>query len=391
MSTALERLQARLPAAHDPKRQKLLKGLLAGLGVLVLWACFTKLQEQIRATGTVIASSRSQVIQIVDAGTLQELRVHEGDVVRKETLLARLDPTRYQASNDEIAAKVASLRANIERLEAELSGLPIRFSDSVMAYPDLVRTQLALAAKRRQAQQEELAALKVSQKLAQEELDALLGLQKTGDASQTEILRARRQVADLQAQFTNKRNGFRQEAQTDMTKNRAELDQTSEVLTQRAEAVHSTYVRAPMDGIVKNVRFTTLGAVLKSGDELMQIVPSNDPLIVEAKVPPKDIGFLSKGLRANIKLDAYDYTRYGMLKGKVTYISADTLNENLQKDEQPYYRVHIETEDPEGRFARLDVRPGMTAVAEIITGDRSVASYVIKPLRRGFDEALHER
>ena len=388
--SAVDQLRARLPQVPDDRRDTLLRALIGLLAVIVLWASLTSIEEQIRAPATVIASSRSQVIQIVDAGTLKELRVKEGAIVKSGDLLARLDPTRYQASNDEIAAKAAALEANISRLEAELSGRPIAFSQRVMAQPDLMASQRALAAKRRQAQQEELSALEQSRKLAAEELSALERLEKTGDASQTEILRSRRQVSELRAQATNKRNGFRQEAQTELAKARAELDQTLQVLTQRAEAVASTYVRAPMDGVVKNVRYTTLGAVLKSGDELMQIVPSNDPLIVEAKVAPKDIGFLRLGLRANVKLDAYDYTRFGALHGKVVYISADTLAENLQRDEQPYYRVHIQTEDPEGRLALLDVRPGMTASAEIITGDRSVASYLIKPLRRGFDEALHE-
>lgn len=388
--SAMDRLQARLPAVVDIKRDTLFKAIGGLLVILVLWACLTSLEEQIRAPGTVIASSRSQVIQIVDAGTLQELKVKEGDVVKAGDLLALLDPTRYQASNDEIAAKAASLQANLDRLESELAGTALKFSPRVSAYADLITTQRSLAAKRRQAQQEELSAINQSQLLAQQELNSLLRLVKTGDASETEVLRARRQVNDLQAQRTNKRNAFRQEAQSEMAKTRAELDQTLQVLMQRSEAVASTFVKAPMDGIVKNVRFTTLGAVLKSGDELLQIVPSNDPLIVEAKVKPKDVGFLRIGLPANVKLDAYDYTRYGTLTGKVIYISADTLTENLQRDEQPYYRVHIETKDTDGRLSNLDVRPGMTASAEIITGNRSVASYVIKPLRRGIDEALHE-
>lgn len=391
MNRHFELLKTRLPEERDPRREWLMRGILGLLVVIVLWSLFFTIEEQIRTSGTVIVSSRSQLIQIVDSGTLQKLHVQEGDVVEKGQLLASLDPTRYQASNDEIAAKAASLRANIERLEAELSGLPLQFSDSVKAYPDLVRTQQALAAKRRQAQQEELAAIAQSRQLAQQELDANQRALKTGDVGQMDVIRAQRQVSDLQAQYTNKRNGFRQEAQTEMTKNRAELDQTMEVLTQRNEAVLSTSVRSPMAGVVKNIRYTTLGAVLKSGDELMQIVPSNEPMIVEARVPPKDVGFLRSAMQANVKLDAYDYTRYGMLKGQVTYISADTLSENLKQGEAPYYRVHIQTNDPVGRLASLEIRPGMTAVVEIITGDRSVASFVAKPLRRGFNEAMHER
>jgi len=388
--SAIERLDARLPAVVDIKRDKLLKFIVGLLVVLVLWAMLCSLEEQIRAPGTVIASSHSQIVQIVDGGTLKELRVKEGDTVKAGDLLALLDRTRYQASNDEIAVKAASLRANLERLQAELDGRPLNFSAQVTAYPDLVRTQQALAAKRRQAQQSELAAIEQSRRLASEEFDALARLVKTGDASQTEVLRARRQVIELQALGTNKRNAFRQEAQAEIATTRAELEQTLQVLTQRGEAVAATYVKAPMSGVVKNVHFTTLGAVLRSGEELLQIVPSDDPLIIEAKVAPKDVGFLRVGLPANVKLDAFDYTRYGTFKGKVIYISADTLTENLQRDEQPYYRVHVQTEAAKGLLGKLDIRPGMTASVEIITGEKTVASYVIKPLRRGIGEALHE-
>ncbi|MEK6790010.1 MAG: HlyD family type I secretion periplasmic adaptor subunit [Pseudomonadota bacterium] len=388
--SAIERLQSRLPAVVDNRRDRLLKFIAGLLVVLVLWACLFSLEEQIRAPGTVIASSHSQVVQIVDGGTLKELRVKAGDAVKAGDLLALLDRTRYQASNDEIAVKAASLKANLARLQAELDGRALAFTAEINAYPDLVKTQQALAGKRRQAQQSELAAIDQSRRLAEEELNALVRLVKTGDASQTEVLRARRQVIELRALRTNKHNAFRQEAQAEIATTRAELDQTLQVLTQRGEAVAATYVKAPMSGVVKNIKFTTLGAVLRSGDELMQIVPSNDPLIIEAKVAPKDVGFLHTGLPANVKLDAFDYTRYGTFKGKVIYISPDTLTENLQQNEQPYYRVHVQTELPQGPLSKLDIRPGMTTSVEIITGEKTVASYVIKPLRRGIDEALHE-
>ena len=197
---------------------------------------------------------------------------------------------------------------------------------------------------------------------------------------------------DLRAQQANKHNGFRQDAQLELAKVQSELAQTEQVYAQRHEALTSTQLRAPMSGIVKNVRYTTLGAVLKAGDELLQIVPSDDALIIEARVKPSDVAFLRHGLRANVKLDAYDYTLYGALKGEVIYISPDTLEEDLKRDEKPYYRVHIRTDSnvPNGQKA-LEVRPGMTASVEIITGSRTIANFVLKPLRRTVDEALHER
>jgi adhesin transport system membrane fusion protein len=386
-----DRLLQRLSPLHLRRNDALLVTCGALLVIAALWAALAHVEEQIRAPGTVIASSRSQIVQSVDGGTLKALHVKEGDTVKAGDLIAELDPVRFQASSEEIAAKVAALQASIVRGEAELSGRPLAFGKELARFPDIVQAQSALHRKRLQAQQEELQALEQSAVLAQEELDALTKLAEAGDAGRSEVLRARRQLNDLRAQATNKRNAFRQEAQMELAKARAELAQTEQVYTQRSEALQSTYLRAPMAGVVKNVRLTTRGAVLKAGDELLQIVPSDDPLVIEAKVAPADVAFLRQGLRANVKLDAWDYTLYGALDGRVVYISPDTLEEDLRRDEKPYYRVHVQTHGnaPPGRKP-LDVRPGMTATVEIITGERSIANYLLKPLRRTADEALHE-
>ena len=369
----------------------MLRLTIAFLLSLMAWACFANIEEQIRAQGKVITSSRSQVVQVIDGGALKELYFKEGAQVLAGDLLARLDPVRFQASNDEIAVKVASLRANLERLSAELDGRALVFSETVSVYDDLLQSQRELHKKRLRTQRQEIAGIQSSLSLAEEELYSLQKLKEMGDASRTEVLRVQRQVSELNAEITNKRNQFRQEAQAEHAKTRGELEQTEQVLNQRKEALESTQVRAPMSGLVKNVRFTTLGAVLKPGDELLQIVPSDDPLVVEARVRPSDVAFLRTGMKANVKLDAYDYTLYGSMPGFVTYISPDTLEEDLRRDEVPYYRVHVQTDQQLTTAGkRLDVKPGMTAAVEIITGDRSVASFVLKPLRRNVDQALHE-
>lgn len=362
------------------------------IGAGSAWASWATLDEQIRAPGTVIVSSRSQVIQVVDGGVLRKLHVREGDAVKAGDLLAELDTVRFAASSDEIGAKVISLRAAIERAEAEIEGRPLAFSKEVAKYADIVNSQSDLYNRRLKLQREETEGLEQSLKLANEELGLIQELAKTGDASLTEVLKARRQVSELRAGITNKRNGYRQEAQADLAKNRSELEQAEQVLTSRNQALESTRLRAPMAGVIKNVRITTMGAVLKPGDELMQIVPSDEPLIIEAKVKSSDVAFVRKELPANVKLDSYDYTVYGSLKGHVTYISADTLDEELKKDEEPYYRVHIQIDEfPEQHRDKIDVIPGMTARVEIITGERTVAQYLLKPLRRVSSEALVER
>lgn len=377
---------------RSASRDVVLIAVAALLVVLGVWAAFARIEEQVRAPGTVIVSSRSQVVQSVDGGILKVLHVREGQVVHAGDLIAELDPVRFRASTDEIEAKLIALHATVERLTAELNGLPLSFSPGVQAHRDIMASQRALYEKRAVAQREELAALEQSIALAQQGLDLLLKLEASGDAAQAEILKARQQVGDLRAQLTNKRNGFRQDAQKDLAAAQADLAQNEQVFAQRNEALQSTYLRAPMSGIVKNVRFTTIGAVLKAGEELLQIVPSDDVLIVEARVKPADVAFLHNGLRANIKLDAYDYTIYGSLKGKVIYISPDTLEDDTRRDDKPYYRVHVETDSHLAAGSRnLDIRPGMTAAVEIITGSRSVANFVLKPLRRTVDESLHER
>lgn len=389
-------LTERLFARAEPLQVQRTYHLLAIMLVVVLagaaWASWATLEEQVRAPGTVIVSSRSQVIQVVDGGVLRKLHVHEGDSVKAGDLLAELDTVRFAASSDEIGAKVISLRAAIERGEAELDSRPLKFGPDVLKYPDIVAAQRDLYERRLRLQREETEGLEQSLKLANEELKVMQQLAKTGDAARTEVLKAQRQVADIEASIVNKRNGYRQEAQTDLAKNRSDLEQSEQVLTQRNQALDSTRIKAPMTGIIKNVRITTLGAVLKPGDELMQIVPSDEPLIIEAKVKPVDVAFIRKDLHANVKLDAYDYTVYGSLKGHVSYISADTLEEDLKKDEQPYYRVHIQIDQfPAQHRDKIEVIPGMTAKVEIITGERTVAQYLLKPLRRVSSEALVER
>lgn len=368
--------------------------LVAFILSFVVWAHWAELEEQIRTKGTIIVSSRSQVVQSVDGGVLSRLHVREGDTVVAGDLIAELNPVRFQASSDEIFAKVISLRATIQRLEAEVTGQPLRFSADVREAPEILATQTRLHERRLQLQREELESIAQSLSLAQQELEALERLAETGDAASSEVLRSRRQASELQGALTNRRNTFLQEAQAELTRSRGELDQAEQVLAQRREALDSTRLRAPMSGTVKNVRITTIGAVLRAGDELLQIVPSDEPMIIEAKVKPVDVAFVRLGLKANVKLDAYDASIYGSFPGEVIYISPDTLESQdvMRRDEEPAYRVHVRILEMSARQTEeIDVIPGMTSTVEIITGKRTVAQYLLKPLRRMSAEALVER
>jgi adhesin transport system membrane fusion protein len=364
--------------------------LIVGL----VWASQSEIEQITRASGQVIASSRTQIIQSLDGGVLETLMVKEGDEVTKGQLLAKLDTTKLTAAYRDAESKVAALKASSARLKAEIFGDKVNFGPEVNAYPQFRETQTLLLAKRRAAIEQDIAALIAMKALATKELRMTEPLLKTGDVSQVDVLRLERQVADLQAQITNKQNKYLQDTQAEASKVAEDLASAEQVLLQRKDQLVHAEIRAPSNGIVKNVRVTTLGGVLKPSEELMQIVPIEDALLIEVKARPADIAFIKPGLPANVKIDAYDYTIYGTLTGKVTYISVDTLSEDLRQGEQPYYRVQIKTDGKlfKGRpNEKLEIQPGMTAVGEVITGSNTVLRYLIKPLVKTMNESLVER
>jgi len=360
----------------------------------LVWANWAELDQITRANGQVIASSRNQVIQSPDGGVLAALPVHEGAQVKQGELLVRFDKTRFEAGYLESAAKAAALKATVARLNAEIFGGVPKFPPELDKYPEFRITQLALFNKRQAAVREEISALEQSQKLIKSELEMNLPMVKTGDVSRAEILKLQRQSAEIQGQITNRRNKYLQDIQTDLAKAQEDLAGVMQILAQRKEQLDYTEIRSPMDGVVRNVRLTTLGGVAKPGEEIMQIVPLNDDMIIEAKVKPADIAFVRAGLPATVKLDAYDYTLYGALKGEVIYISADTLNEEVRGTDQPYYRVQIKTGTlnlVSKSNQRIDIQPGMTATVEIKTGSNTVWRYLTKPITKTISESLGER
>lgn len=366
-----------------------------GLAALVGWAYVSEIDQVTRATGQVIASSRSQIIQASDGGILNDLRVKEGDKVKKGELLARLDSTKVNAAFLESEARCAGLEAQVARLHAEvLNHKPVFSPDLKRRYAEFVDNQSILYQRRREALDAELRIYQESLDLVQRELEMNLPLLGTGDVSQTEILKLRRQASELKGQMTNRRNKYFQDTQAELAKAEEDLAGANQILAQRKNQLEQTELFAPVDGVVKNVRITTKGGVVRSGEEVMQIVPLDDDLVVEAKLKPADVAFVKPGLSAQVKIDAYDYTIYGALNGTVTYISADTLEENLKQGELPYYRVQVRTT---GRALKnrpdeqMEIQTGMTATVEIKTGVNTVLKFLTKPLVKTFSESLGER
>jgi len=368
---------------------------LLGFVGFVLWAHWAEVDQISRATGQVIPSGRVQVVQSADGGVITELRVREGDTVKQGQLLVRLDSIKAQAALEESRAKEAALRAAMTRIEAELYDKPLVFDPSVSVYPDFIHNQTSLYEKRRTALEEELETLDQMLRLVTQELEMNQPLLETGDVSRSEVLRLQRQVAEISGKIVDRRNRYLQELQTELTKTEEDLVATVQLRTQRQDQLSRTELYAPTAGVVKNVRFTTVGAVLRPGDEMLQIVPTDDELIVEAKVAPADIGFIRLGQSASVKFDAYDYTIYGSGVGEVTYISADTLTEQTARGEVAYYRVHVNVDasamQKRRLHERIELQPGMTATVEIKTGRNTIWRFLTKPLTKTFSEALTER
>ncbi|WP_218190336.1 HlyD family efflux transporter periplasmic adaptor subunit [Pseudomonas sp. CC6-YY-74] len=374
----------------------LLSFLLLGFVAFVGWAMVFRIDEVAGASGEVIASSRVQVIQAVDGGVLAQLNVKEGDRVRPGQILARLDPTRVGATVGEVGARLFALKAKVIRLRAEVTGsahlvFPNEMNNRLQ---ELIDVERALFRQRRIGIQAEVRTLQVAVDLAMKEQQILNQLLKSGDVSATELLHAKRAANEAEARLINRKNKFLEDARIDLAKAEDEIAQNAQVLTRHVQEQDDSVFTAQVSGIVKNVRVTTVGGVLRAGEEIMQIVPIDDELFIEAKVSPADIGKVRPGLESNIRFDPFDYTIYGGVQGKVIYVSADTLKEETSRGEEIYYRVHVSpitspVTTTTGKV--LEILPGMTAQVDIRTGDRTLMDYLLKPLRKTLAEGLNER
>jgi adhesin transport system membrane fusion protein len=361
----------------------------------IVWAYFASLDQVSRAPGKVIPAGRIQVLQSNDGGVISDILVEEGEVVQEGQVLVRLEQIRIRASVDEARGKVASLKSSMARINAELFDRPLQFSEDVKAYPDFVANQTMLYEKRRKALRDQIKSLENMLGLMQQELQMNMPLLETGDVSKADILRLRRSVSDLQSQIVNANNKYIQDLQTEYTKTEEDLVAARELLAQRSDALADTEIKAPVDGLVRNIILTTIGGVLRPGDEVLSIVPTGGQLIVEAQVSPTDIAYVNVGQRASINFDAYDPSIFGSAGGEVIYVSPDTLVEQKGGTELTYYRVRISVDlskmKPKNVGKPIVLQPGMTASVEIITGDNTVMRYLTKPITKTFSKAMKER
>ena len=360
----------------------------------VVWSSYARIDQISHARGQVIAAAKTQQIQSAIDGVVEKIYIREGDQIKRGQDLVLLERSQAEAAFENSEAKVVALKATLARLVAEVYGKALVFDDSLKDYPEFIENQKALFQRRQQALHDDIKALEESLALGKEELDLNLPLLKSGDIGATEIIRLKRQIAELKGKITNTRNKYFQESQTDMTKAEEELSTQEQELTDKRITLERTHITSPMNAIVKNIIITTRGARVRPGDVIMELVPFGDELIIEAKMKPSDISFVKPGQLAAVKLDAYDYSIYGVFHGKVKYISPDALMERTQKGEEYYFRVLIsmgETELTAKNGKKIILTPGMTTQVDIITGNRTVLTYLTKPIIKTFSEAFHER
>ena len=360
----------------------------------LMWSKDAYLEQISHATGSVIASAKTQSIQTAIDGVITEVLVHEGEQVRKDQELVLLNKQQNQAAFEAINGKVAASKAALTRLKSEVYGVALKFPDELKDYSEFVSTQTELYHRRKKALNDDIFALNESLSLTQSELNLTLPLLKTGDIGATEIIKLKKQIADMKGKITNTQNRYFQEAQVELTKIEEDLSIKLQELEDKKVNLEHSVIYAPMDAIVKNIIITTKGAKVRPGDVILELVPSSDKLIVEAKFHPRDLSFIQIGQKAAVKLDAYDYSIYGIFHGIVKYISPDALIEKTQKGEEFYFRVQIELDTKElitknGR--KIEISPGMTANIDIVTGERTVFDYLAKPIVKTMSESFQER
>jgi adhesin transport system membrane fusion protein len=408
--------------------------IIAFFVFLVVWAGFSEIDEVTRGDGKAIPSSKLQKIQNLEGGIVAELYVKEGQIVEAGAPLIRLDDTRFVSNAGETEALRLAMQLRVERLSAQVDDRPLTIPDDVLkAAPSQAANERSLYESRRQQLKDEVGGLQEQLVQRQQELREFtskqsqyrsqLSLQRQeinmseplvaqGAVSPVEVLRLKRAemetrgqldattlaipraesaIKEVQRKIDETRGKFRSEALTQLNEARTELNKAESTGRALEDRVSRTLVTSPVRGIVKQLLVNTVGGVIQPGSDMVEIVPLDDTLLVEAKIRPQDIAFLHPGQEAVVKFTAYDYTIYGGLKAKLERIGADTITDEDKKT--TYYMITLRTDRSHlGTDEKpLLIIPGMVASVDIITGKKSILSYLLKPIIKARAEALHER
>lgn len=400
----------------------------------VYWASVATLDEVTTGEGRVIPSSQIQVLQNLEGGILAKIHVREGEIVEQSQVLLTIDDTQAASKYREDRARVLALRASVARLQAEQQGKPPEFPDEVVAErPDLVETELAvygarttelrssIEVYRRQIEQRKQELVELDSRIGQltdnlalghEELGILAPLVEQGVSARIELIRLQRQVNDIEGDLMaarqsvprarsalnevrrrveERRAAYLSEVASALAAARGELASVNEVMASAQDRVRRTQVRSPVQGTVIKLYINTIGGVIRPGEDLLEIVPLEDNLLVEAQIRPADIAFLHPGQAAKVKITAYDFAIYGGIDAELEQISADTI---LNEEGERFYQIRVRTNrnfmvDREGNL--LPIIPGMVAEVDILTGKKTVLQYLMKPILRAGGRAMRER
>lgn len=359
---------------------------------LLIWSWFAEVTEVSKGDGRVIPSSREQVVQSLEGGILSELLVREGDIVEAGQVLAQLDLTKTASNVEESAARYRAMLASVARLDAEVNNVPLVFPSELDDYEELTATEMQLYRTRRAGLEESLDGIRRSLQLVREELALTESLRAMGAASDVEVLRLKRQISELELQESDIRSEYLIQAREELARARGEVEALHSVVRGRSDSLSRLTLRSPVRGIVKNIEVMTRGGVLPPHGRLMEIVPLDEQLLIEARISPRDIAFIHPGQPAKVRITAYEYTVYGDLDGEVVMISPDTMQDEAKPDVF-YYRAYIRTENDtleNDVGASLPIVPGMVATVDIRTGQKTIFDYLMKPLNHARD-ALRER
>ncbi|MEJ6397886.1 HlyD family efflux transporter periplasmic adaptor subunit [Yoonia sp. 208BN28-4] len=365
----------------------------AVIAIFLIWAKFAWIDEIVRSQGEVVSASRPQIIQNLEGGILAELLVSEGDVVQAGDVIARLRGTNFETSVADLQDQILAADIRRIRLEAEMAGaydfdVP---ADMLARSPHIVASERALLAARQSDYTSKVQGAQAVMAETRRELDLMEDMLAREIVALIEATAARKRHADAEIRYNEIVTGAELERAAAYSETLQELAQLNQNLRGANDQLSRTVITSPMRGIVNNLSITTIGGVIRPGEEIAQITPLGDELFVEAQVRPQDIANVVPGQRATIKFTAYDYTIYGSLDAEVRFISADTFKDERRADDDAHYKVtlRVNTDNLDARQSQIAIRPGLQATVELHTGEKTVLHYLTKPLYRS-REALHE-
>jgi adhesin transport system membrane fusion protein len=367
--------------------------IAATIVIFIFWASIASVDQIVRGPGEIVSSSKPQIIHNLEGGILAELNVSEGDEVSPGTVLGRLHDTSYKAQVDDLRAQIAALEIRQLRLEAELNGVDAfeASAEQEKLVPEIVKSESTLLV----AQLSDLGSRKAGAgavlKQAKAERDLMENMYKKEIASLLDVTKARKSFSDAQAQFNDIVTKADLERASEYSETLEKLSTLRQQLKLSQDQLERTILVSPMHGVVNKLSVTTIGGVVRPGEEILEIIPLDEELFIDARIAPKDIANVKLGQDATIKLSAYDYTIYGSLEGAVHFVSADTFKDERKPDAEPWYKVtlRVDLAHLSERQRSLEIRPGMQATVELHTGEKTVLQYLLKPLYKS-REALRE-